>query len=419
MENENWYHVDNVGKVFLATHNKRDTRSQRLCCSLNEDVEPEILQEALDKTIRSRKQFQVRIRRGLFWHYVEPTNAAPRVVAESGRPCPVLYGKNYSGVLHYQVSYFRNRINLDIFHALTDGNGALEFLNIIVYNYLSIKHPDKMAEAVAHKGTDAASLEQDSFRKFYEETNRFKTGADAPHKAYHIHSRKLPYDQVQFLEVHMKASEVLPEAKKLGVSLTSYFGARLMMALFKDMPGTMRKLPVTISMPVNLRNFYPSETGRNFFNSVTVSHIHTGDDTLESLSAEYNAKLKECLTKERMMMQMQNFEKIETIFIARIAPLAIKQLVVRYFAKKEAKAVSAVLSNMGAVTIPEEMREYIKGYTGFCSTSELFVVVSSYGDDMVLGISYAYAGTGVLKNFLGDLQKDGMSVRVSATEVVK
>lgn len=419
MDNENWYHVDNVGKVFLANHNKRDTRSLRLCCSLKEEVDPQLLQAALDKTIRSRKQFQVRIRRGLFWHYVEPTNEVPKVVPEAGRPCPVLYGKNYSGVLHYQVSYFNNRINLDIFHALTDGNGALEFLNIIVYNYLTLKYPNKLDETVVHKGADAASLEQDSFRNFYEQTNTFKTGADSPRKAYHIHGRKLPYDQVQFLEVHMKISEVLPEAKRMGVSLTSYVGARMMMALFKDMPGTMRKLPVTISMPVNLRNFYPSDTGRNFFNSVTVSHIHTEDDTLESLAVEYNTKLKECLTKEKMMSQMQNYEKIETMFLARIAILGIKQMVVRYFSKKESKAVSAVLSNMGAIKIPDEMAGFVNGYTGFCSTSEMFVVLSSYGDDMVLGISYAFAGTGVIKNLLRDFKKDGMSVKVASTEVVR
>ena len=47
MESENWYKIDNVAKVFLATVSKRDTRSFRLSCTLKESIEPELLQEAV------------------------------------------------------------------------------------------------------------------------------------------------------------------------------------------------------------------------------------------------------------------------------------------------------------------------------------------------------------------------------------
>ena len=130
MSSENWYKVDNVAKVFLATHNERDTRSLRVSCTLKEPINPDLLQEALMATIKRRPLFQVRIRRGLFWHYLETTDVMPKVTEEHERPCPVLYGKNYTGSLHYSVTYFHNRINVELFHALSDGTGALEFLNI-------------------------------------------------------------------------------------------------------------------------------------------------------------------------------------------------------------------------------------------------------------------------------------------------
>ena len=109
-----------MSKVFLATVGKRDTRSFRLSCMLKEDIDPEILQEAVTSAIEDRPQMQVRIRRGIFWHYMEDTDLVPSVKQEEDRICPLLYVPSKT-MLHYQVTYFGRRINLDISHVLADG----------------------------------------------------------------------------------------------------------------------------------------------------------------------------------------------------------------------------------------------------------------------------------------------------------
>lgn len=40
-------------------------------CTLNEDVDPDRLNQALEQTARENPQFQVTLHRGLFWHYFE------------------------------------------------------------------------------------------------------------------------------------------------------------------------------------------------------------------------------------------------------------------------------------------------------------------------------------------------------------
>ena len=139
MGNDNWYKLDNVAKVFLATLSERDTRTLRLSCMLKEEIVPEKLQQAVLLAIQDRPQMQVRIRRGVFWHYLEDTDILPEVREEDERICPLLYIPA-KAMLHYKVSYFRKRINLEIFHALSDGTGAMEFLNIIVLHYLKLTH---------------------------------------------------------------------------------------------------------------------------------------------------------------------------------------------------------------------------------------------------------------------------------------
>lgn len=426
MSGTNWYKTDNVAKVFLATFNRRDTRSLRISCTLFEDVDPELLSVALSETNRVRPQFQVRIRRGIFWHYIETTDKEQKVLEENGRPCPILYGSEYKGVLHYQVSYFRNRINLDLFHALSDGTGALEYMNVLVAEYLRLKYPEKLKNINIGSGASAGDLSQDSFEQFYDKDNTDghlipKTqGSDKKNKkAYHIHSKKLPYDQLQFLEVKMSAKAIKDESKKIGVGMSAFLAAKFMMAMYKDMPILKRKLPITISMPVNLRNFYPSETARNFFNSFKISHVFTGDETLEELAKEFDMKLKESLKPEKVRQQMDNYQKLERLIFVRMVPLAIKQPVVKIGSRSENKSISMVLSNLGRLEPTEELRPYIKEYSAFCSHDEMFVTAYSYGDDFTLGITYGFTGTSVLKNFVRSLTKDGIEVTINATEVVR
>ena len=413
--------MDNVARLFLATHTKRDPRCLRVSCSLNEMIDRDTLQKALDTTISLRPEFQVRIRRGFFWHYMEQTDARPVVTEEDDRPCPILYGSNYRGILHYKVTYYRDRINVDLFHAISDGTGALAFLKLLVLNYLKLRYPNELGEVTFENEASDDDRLRDSFAQFYENTDGPipKTILNKKKRAYHIQSRKLPYYQLQFFEIHVSAAKMLERAKSYGVSLTSYLGAELMMAIYKDMPSIMHVLPITISLPVNLRNYYPSETMRNFFNNVDVTHVFKGDETIKELAEEFDQQLKASIEPELIRKQMNRYQSIERLFFTRMVPLFIKQPVVRAFSNKEAKTVTAVISNLGPQKIPEEMKKYVKGFTDYCSTETLFITATTYNDDLVLGVASAYGGTGVIKRLVGALRSEDYDMTVYASEVIR
>ena len=416
MGSTNWYKIDNVSKVLLATMGKRDTRSFRLSCTLKEDIDPELLQQAVNSAIEDRPQVQVRIRRGLFWHYMEDTDLMPVVKQEDDRICPLLYVPSKT-MLHYQVTYFRNRINLDISHVLADGTGAMEFLNIIVLDYLRRKYPGELADITIHSGASEGDLSQDSYRQFFGSKNL--SHGPARKQAFRLGGIKLPYNQLQFLEIHMPTSQILPRAKELKVSLTSYLGALWMLAIRDEIPPRKRNLPVTISLPVNLRNYYPSKTARNFFNSVNVTHVFDSEISLEELAVEFDTEFKSQLTEENIKKQMDSFETMEYVAPVRVVPLFIKQWVVRYFTKKSNKKVTMTFSNMGVQKPPKQLGELIENYSGFCSTNTIFSTMFGYGDQLTLGVSSAYMNTGVIKNFVRFLSASGVDITVCATEVIK
>lgn len=419
--NNDWYKLDNVAKVFLAAHNRRNPRAIRVSCILNEDIDPGILQQALEMTVRQRPQFQVRIRRGFFWHYLEHTDAKPVVCEETLDPCPPLYGGNYKGVLHYLVTYYGNRINIDMSHAISDGTGAFILLKLLILNYLKLKYPGKMDDVSLPDDASSDERSQNSYDHFYDDSAGPipKTILNRKKAAFQIPSRKLPYNQLRYMEVHLESSALIKKSKELKVSLTSYLGAQLMLAIQADMPFRQRRKPVTISIPVNLRNYYPSDTLRNFFNNVDVSHVFDGTETLEDLAAEFDRKLKSSIAPELIKEQMNRYQSIEQFFLTRMVPLFLKQPVVRMFSSRETRTVTAILSNLGAISMPGETLPYIKGFTDFCSTDNLFITVTSYGSEMVLGIASAYSGTGVIRRLLHSLKETGTGITLYATEIIR
>ena len=80
---DSWYKVDNVAKVFLATASQRDPRVFRISCTLNEEIDPDTLNEALRSTAQEWPQFQGSRHRGLVWQELESTAQLPPAPPET------------------------------------------------------------------------------------------------------------------------------------------------------------------------------------------------------------------------------------------------------------------------------------------------------------------------------------------------
>ena len=407
-----WYRIDNVSKVFIASRNRRDPRVIRLSCTLTEEIDPGALQQAAELAAAEMPSFQMSLHRGLFWPYLATCRKGIKVLPETLPPCSAVYTGD-SRELLYRITYFRRRINLEIFHVLTDGTGAMEYLYRILGHYLKLKHPEISLPTAA--SSSAADRAEDSFRNFYGQKPALKTPNP---RAFHVKGGKLPFKQTRFYEVHLPAGEVLKLAREAEVSLTSYLGALLMLSIYQEMPARDRKKRIAISLPVNLRNYYPSATSRNFFNSVLVSRVMSGEESLKEIAEDFSRQLKEKTAPEAIHVQMDSFQRWEENKLIAIAPLWLKNLVVRGFTKREMSAVSATLSSMGRLTPPEELLPYLERFSAFSSTQQIFLTVFSFRDDLTLSFSYAFNNPNVLRNFVTALTGRGVKVNVTATEVI-
>ena len=119
------------------------------------------------------------------------------------------------------------------------------------------------------------------------------------------------------------------------------------------------------------------------------------------------------------MMFLKGIWKKPGVPAIRPVPLFLKNATVKLFTKLEDRHVTAVVSNMGRISIPAELQPYIRSFAAFSSCKTLFTVVCSYGDDLVLGTASALRSTTILQRFYRSLAKDGLDVTLYATEVEK
>ena len=114
----------------------------RISVTLKEPVQPEVLQKALEDILPHIRNFRVRLRQGLFWYYFEENKSIPQVQRESTYPCRYIDPHGNRRFL-FRVTYYERRINLEVFHALTDGLGAVNMLKDLTRRYLQRIHGEE------------------------------------------------------------------------------------------------------------------------------------------------------------------------------------------------------------------------------------------------------------------------------------
>ena len=156
-----WTKLENAAKIFPSTTSKRDTKVFRFYCELNDTVDPKTLQLALNHTLAKFPFFRSVLKKGLFWYYFEDSHIDPFVHEDNKPPCSQIYNSNRKNLL-FDVSYFGCRINLEVYHALTDGTGAMNFLKMLTSEYLACRY--KLgASAVIDYDASEAQKRDDSF----------------------------------------------------------------------------------------------------------------------------------------------------------------------------------------------------------------------------------------------------------------
>lgn len=407
-----WRSLDNAAKLFSAASSPKDTRVFRFYCELKEEVKEEILQEALNQTIQKYPVFLSVMRKGLFWHYLEKSELRPVVREEYKEPCSSLYVRDKKTLL-FEVTYYKKRINFEVFHALTDGTGATEFLRELVKNYLYLIHEEDLEPVeLSNQYLTVKDQEDDSFSRYYDPD--FPRKKKKKIRAVQIKKGGKGYEELQINEASMSVKELLGIAREKKVSMSVLLTAAFICAIHEEMSRMQEKKPVILMVPVNLRKIFPSDSMLNFFGYIEPGYqFGGGKDSFEDVLEAVKLYFQENLSKEHMAGRMNELIAIEKHKILKWAPLELKNRCIRAGAKMAEQEVTAVLSNMSVVKMPEDYAQYIEKFGVYTSTNRTELCICSFQDTLSLGFTSRYDSTNIQRNFYRILKELGSSVKVA------
>ena len=407
-----WRSLDNAAKLFSAASSPKDTRVFRFYCELKEEVEENALQEALDQTIQKHPVFLSVMRKGLFWHYLEKSELRPVVREEYKEPCSSLYVRDKKTLL-FEVTYYKKRINFEVFHALTDGTGATEFLRELVKNYLYLIHEEDLEPVeLSNQYLTVKDQEDDSFSRYYDPD--FPRKKKKKIRAVQIKKGGKGYEELQINEASMSVKELLGIAREKKVSMSVLLTAAFICAIHEELSRMQEKKPVILMVPVNLRKIFPSDSMLNFFGYIEPGYqFGGGKDSFEDVLEAVKLYFQENLSKEHMAGRMNELIAIEKHKILKWAPLELKNRCIRAGAKMAEQEVTAVLSNMSVVKMPENYAQYIEKFGVYTSTNRTELCICSFQDTLSLGFTSRYDSTNIQRNFYRILKELGASVKVA------
>ena len=365
----------------------------------------------MDQTIQKYPVFLSVMRKGLFWHYLEKSDLRPVVREEYKEPCSHLYTRDKKELL-FEVTYYKNRINFEVFHALTDGTGATEFLRELVKNYLYLRHEKDGLENVILTEQDLTvkDQEEEGFGRYYNPDER-GTRKKKNH-AYQIRRESKEYEELKIGETTASVKELLEVSRKHGVSMSVFLTAAMICAIHEEQSKIQEKKPVILMVPVNLRKIFPSDSMLNFFSYIEPGYrFGEGKDSFDDVLEATKQYFEENLSKEKIAERMNNLIAYEKHKILKWAPLELKNRCIKMGAKLAEREVTAVLSNMSVVKMPPEYAKYIERFGVYTSTMRTELCVCSFGDTLSFAFTSRYDSTNIQRNFYRILKEQGIFVK--------
>jgi NRPS condensation-like uncharacterized protein len=420
---KNWIKLDNAAKIFPAASSRKWMDVFRLSAEMHEPIDKEVLYQALQRTLKRMPSFSTRLRKGLFWYYLEHIDDCPDIEEDSAFPCKNIDFKKNRGFM-FRALYHKNRIALEIFHVLADGTGGLIFLKTLVAEYTELKYGVKIPRdnTILDCSVPPDKSEyEDSYLTHSKNIGRFPRGQNA----YTIRGTYEPPGLMHVTTGLLSVEKISLAAKEYNVSITEFLAGILILAIAKiqrqDSNRRLRNKPIKVCIPIDLRKHFPSNTLRNF-----ASYIHVGIEpkygeyTLEETLQTIHNYLALENTKKLLNAKMSSNVNAEKNKFLRAAPLILKNpaLKIAYRMKGDRQS-STILSNLGRAGFPKEMHPYLSRVDlmlGRQWQNRVALAVISYEDKLVLNFTRSIKESYIERNFFSSLVQMGFHVLIESNQ---
>ncbi len=418
MQKRSWYPLDNAANIYPVIANKDYTPMFRFTAVMKQAVDRTALQRALDRMQPRFPNFYVRLRRGIFWYYLEELNQRALVEEDTLYPCPPVGRKE----LPFRVKVHNNRISFEIAHVICDGSAGMTFFKTLLAEYareLGVSVSPTCGVLSVEEEVHPEELE-DGFSRFS------RMGALPTRKepqAYHPTGTPLLQGVRYVTTGKLSVAAALALSRTYKVSLTEYLTATLIQVLYSmQLAGHPRRLkPVKVSVPVNLRKYYPTRTLRNFSQYLNPGiDPNLGQFTFEEILEQVHHYFRFMFTEKNLNARISKNVGDERNFALRVVPLFLKKPSIRLvYEMTGEKLFSSVISNMGGIGVPTELEAHIDHFLFVLCTAKHNAVecgVVSFGDTLCITFTRTISEPYVERTFFRALVQKGLHVLVESNQ---
>ena len=416
-----WVGLDNAAKIYPAARTRSWINVFRLSATLKEEVDITVLQNALDVTVRRFPTISARLRRGMFWYYLEQLPKAPDVRQENSFPLSPMTFRELQ-TCAFRTIVHKKRIAVEFFHSLTDGTGGMVFLKTLLAEYVTQKYGERVPRECGILGRLEEPTEdemEDSFLRYAGSVSASRQEATA----FHLKGVKEPDGYLHLTCFSLPVRQVLDCAHQYNATLTEFLTAVMMRALIRvqenRVPFIHRRRPIKVLVPVNLRTLFPSTTVRNFALYTTPEvNPQLGEYTFPELIKAVHHKMGLDVNAKIMGSRLTTNVNSEKSVVLQMMPLFIKNMAMKLVFRLFGECKSCLtVSNLGQVKLPDEVAKYIDRFDfviGPQSQAPSNCGVLSFGDTLYVNFIRNVVECDLEREFHFALMEHGLCATVES-----
>lgn len=304
--------------------------------------------------------------------------------------------------------YTKDTLGIEFFHCLTDGHGSQAFFAEFLKEYVKLVSANVKAE------DDSDIKKEDNLSDMFSELYHNEGGKEV--SRFMGSCFQFPKQKEQPLaanSIYMNSADLKSAAKQYGVSISVYICAVQIASLIKTYNV---KKKIRISIPVDLRRFFKSESCRNaslyFFVVVKPDKIKNFEMLIQTVAEQF----KENLTEESLRDLSYTNVKTAELKIYKIIPIWLKKIVMNigYYLFGE-KQFTTALTNLGIINFDDEVNKEVSNayfILGKQKTKPVNTAVSTFNGMTNMIISHVHETEKFISNIRSMLKKDGVETDI-------
>jgi hypothetical protein len=184
--------------------------------------------------------------------------------------------------------------------------------------------------------------------------------------------------------------------------------------------GLGRSPTLAAVVPVNLRQFFPSTSSRNFFAATRVEHTYgEGADDLGSVCRQLDRQFRRQVTVESLERKLRRFIRFERMPVLRIVPRPLKDVILGLIYRRDNRGLTVAVSNLGRASLPEPAEAHVGRMLFHVSAVRPQICVVSHAGVLTVSFTAPFVETSHVREFARLLTASGVELTVAATRVTE